>query len=243
MKNDFIGFIVPVIAICFVVYIVEEYIAVVLAFIGVVIFSVLFFVILKNAAKEEERRQELAEEEEAERVRQKKINSVQSKINKALNKLIAKYGQPDRVIRPYDKLDYGYFALFVEHKLLYINDEKFNFSDFASYKLVDNCQIEKGDIVGGVTTHSEDVFTRSMAGKFFGGKTGAIIGGTTATRHSSIHLQQNNDALIHDYTLLVNLKGINRDGIEMHLGNDWRLAAELEHLFDQIIKEGSQPKP
>lgn len=243
MRTSISGSITSFVVFVVMLALIVENIAGILAFIGVVIFSVLFFVILKNAAKEEERRQELAEEEEAERVRQKKINSVQSKIDRALNKLIAKYGQPDRVIRPYDELEYGYFALFVEHKLLCINDEKFHFSDFASYKLVDNCQIEKGDIVGGVTTHSEDVFTRSMAGKFFGGKTGAIIGGTTATRHSSIHLQQNNDALIHDYTLLVNLKGINRDGIEMHLGNDWRLAAELEHLFDQIIKEGSQPKP
>lgn len=54
---------------------------------------------------------------------------------------------------------------------------------------------------------------------------------------------QNNDTLVHDYTLLINLKGINRDSTEIHLGDDWRLTAELEHLFDQIIKEGSQPKP
>lgn len=243
MRTNLTGDITSLVIFIIILAVIVENIAGILAFIGVVIFSVLFFVILKNAAKEKERRQELAEAEEAERVRQKKIKSVQSKINKALNKLIAKYGQPDRVIRPYDELEYGYFALFVEHKLLCINDEKFNFSDFASYKLVDNCQIEKGDIVGGVTTHSEDVFTRSMAGKFFGGKTGAIVGGTTATRHSSIHLQQSNDALIHDYTLLINMKGINRDGIEMHLGNDWRLAAELEHLFDQIIKESNPSMP
>ncbi len=245
MKNDFIGFIVPVIAICFVVYIVEEYIAVVLAFIGVVIFSVLFFVILKNAAKEEKRRQELAKEEEAERVRQKKINSVQSKIDRALNKLIAKYGQPDRVIRPNDLTDYGYFALFVNHKVIYINDIAFPFADIASYKLVDNCQITKGDISGSITTSADtkDVVISSLAGDFWGGKTGAIIGGATAQKHSSVNLVQNNDTLVHDYTLLINLKGINREGIEMHIGDDWRLAAELEHLFDQIIKEGSQSKP
>lgn len=241
MKKDITEGITILLVIGFVVYIIEEHISDILIFFGIIILCVLLFIIFRSVAKAEKRQQELAEEEEARKRYQKKIKSTQSKIDKALNGLIAEYGKPDRVIRPYDELEYGYFALFVEHKLLCINDEKFHFSDFASYKLVDNCQIEKGDIVGGVTTHSEDVFTRSMAGKFFGGKTGAIIGGTTATRHSSIHLQQNNDALIHDYTLLVNLKGINRDGIEMHLGNDWRLAAELEHLFDQIIKDSNPP--
>ena len=54
---------------------------------------------------------------------------------------------------------------------------------------------------------------------------------------------QSNDTLVHDYTLLINLKGINREGIEMHIGDDWRLSAELEHLFDQIIKESNPSMP
>ena len=139
----------------------------------------------------------------------------------------------------------GYFVLFIEHKLLYINDVKFNFSDIASCKLVDNCQITKGDISGSITTSADtkDVVISSLAGDFWGGKTGAIIGGATAQKHSSVNLVQNNDTLVHDYTLLINLKGINREGIEMHIGDDWRLAAELEHLFDQIIKESNSPMP
>lgn len=245
MKKDITEGITILLVIGFVLYIIEEHISDILIFFGIIILCVLLFIIFRSVAKAEKRQQELAEEEEARKRYQKKIKSTQYKIDKALNGLIAEYGKPDRVIRPEDKSIYGYFVLFIEHKLLYINDVKFNFSDIASCKLVDNCQIGKGDIRGKITTSADtkDVILSSMAGKFYGGRTGAIIGGATATKHSSIHLTQSNDTLIHNYTLLINLKGINREGIEMHLGDDWRLAAELEHLFDQIIKESNPSMP
>jgi len=245
MKKDITEGITILLVIGFVLYIIEEHISDILIFLGVIILCVLLFIIFRSIAKAEKRQQELAEEEEARKRYQKKINSVQSKIDRALNKLIAKYGQPDRVIRPNDLTDYGYFALFVNHKVIYINDIAFPFADIASYKLVDNCQITKGDISGSITTSADtkDVVISSLAGDFFGGKTGAIIGGATAQKHSSVNLVQNNDTLVHDYTLLINLKGINREGIEMHIGDDWRLAAELEHLFDQIIKESNPSMP
>jgi len=245
MKKDITEGITILLVIGFVLYIIEEHISDILIFLGVIILCVLLFIIFRSIAKAEKRQQELAEEEEARKRYQKKINSVQSKIDRALNKLIAKYGQPDRVIRPNDLTDYGYFALFVNHKVIYINDIAFPFADIASYKLVDNCQITKGDISGSITTSADtkDVVISSLAGDFWGGKTGAIIGGATAQKHSSVNLLQNNDTLVHDYTLLINLKGINREGIEMHIGDDWRLAAELEHLFDQIIKESNTSMP
>jgi len=245
MKKDITEGITILLVIGFVLYIIEEHISDILIFLGVIILCVLLFIIFRSIAKAEKRQQELAEEEEARKRYQKKINSVQSKIDRALNKLIAKYGQPDRVIRPNDLTDYGYFALFVNHKVIYINDIAFPFADIASYKLVDNCQITKGDISGSITTSADtkDVVISSLAGDFWGGKTGAIIGGATAQKHSSVNLVQNNDTLVHDYTLLINLKGINREGIEMHIGDDWRLAAELEHLFDQIIKESNPSMP
>ena len=245
MKKDVTEGITILLVIGFVVYIIEEHISDILIFFGVIILCVLLFIIFRSVAKAEKRQQELAEEEEARKRYQKKIKSTQSKIDKALNGLIAEYGKPDRVIRPEDKSIYGYFALFVNHKVIYINDIAFPFADIASYKLVDNCQITKGNISGSVTTSADtkDVVISSLAGDFWGGKTGAIIGGATAQKHSSVNLVQNNDTLVHDYTLLINLKGINREGIEMHIGDDWRLAAELEHLFDQIIKESNPSMP
>ncbi len=237
MRTNLTGGITSLLVFVVMLALIVENIAVILGLIGIV--AVIAIVII--VAKMEKRQQQKEYEEYAQKREQQKIESTQSKIDNALELLTKKHGAPDRVIRPNDLTDYGYFALFVNHKVIYINDIAFPFADIASYKLVDNCQITKGNISGSVTTSADtkDVVLSSLAGKFYGGRTGAIIGGATATKHSSIHLTQSNDTLIHNYTLLVNLKGINREGIEMHLGDDWRLAAELEHLFDQIIKESN----
>ena len=162
-------------------------------------------------------------------------------IDNVLNSLTAKYGAPDRVIRPENCTLNGYIALFVAHKILCISDVEFPFADIASYKLIDNYFIKNGEICGDIKTRTNEgsLIGRALEGAFWGGDTGAIIGGVTASKKTSVDIHREDDRLIHDYTLLVNLKGINREGIEMHLGNDWRLAAELEHLFSQIIESNN----
>ena len=162
-------------------------------------------------------------------------------IDNVLNSLTAKYGAPDRVIRPENCTLNGYIALFVAHKVLCISDVEFPFADIASYKLIDNYFIKNGEICGDIKTRTNEgsLIGRALEGAFWGGDTGAIIGGVTASKKTSVDIHRDDDRLIHDYTLLVNLKGINREGIEMHLGNDWRLAAELEHLFSQIIESNN----
>ena len=245
MRTNLTGGITSFVVFFVMLALIVENIAVILGFIGIVAAIAIVIIVAKNSAEKEQSRQQEAYEEYAQKREQQKIKSTQSKIDNALELLTEKHGIPDRVIRPNDLTDYGYFALFVDHKVIYINDIAFPFADIASYKLVDNCQITKGDISGSITTSADtkDIVISSLAGDFWGGKTGAIIGGATAQKHSSVNLVQNNDTLVHDYTLLINLKGINREGIEMHIGDDWRLAAELEHLFDQIIKESNPPMP
>ena len=245
MRTSISGSITSFVVFFVMLALIVENIAAILGFIGIVAVVAILIIVAKNSDKQEKLQQQEAYEEYAQKMEQQKIESTQSQIDDALELLTEKHGAPDRVIRPNDLTDYGYFALFVNHKVIYINDIAFPFADIASYKLVDNCQITKGNISGSVTTSADtkDVVISSLAGDFWGGKTGAIIGGATAQKHSSVNLMQSNDTLVHDYTLLINLKGINREGIEMHLGDDWRLAAELEHLFDQIIKESNSSMP
>jgi hypothetical protein len=245
MRTSISGSITSFVVFVVMLALIVENIAAILGLIGIVAVVAILIIVAKNSDKQEKLQQQEAYEEYAQKMEQQKIESTQSQIDDALELLTEKHGAPDRVIRPNDLTDYGYFALFVNHKVIYINDIAFPFADIASYKLVDNCQITKGNISGSVTTSADtkDVVISSLAGDFWGGKTGAIIGGATAQKHSSVNLMQSNDTLVHDYTLLINLKGINREGIEMHIGDDWRLAAELEHLFDQIIKESNSSMP
>ena len=236
MKTDVVGTIAPFVIVVLMVAVIIENIGTILLVLGAIALVIFLIVIASKDAENEKKPENKASGNS--HVNIDKI--VQNNIDNALQSLTVKYGNPDRIIRPEDKSTYGYFALFAAHKVFFINDNKFQFVDIASFKLVDNYQIERGGINGKVTTTTDtcDVFFSSVVGKFWGGKTGAIIGGATATKHSAVNLTQSNDVLVHDYTLLVNLKGVNREGIEMHLGNDWRLAAELEHIFSQIIESG-----
>lgn len=231
MRINIIGTIAPLVIVVLIIAAIVENIGAIL-FVGIIVLIVAFGVItLKNSMTNN-----IVEDSDT---NSNKI--MKTDIDNVLNSLTAKYGAPDRVIRPENCTLNGYIALFVAHKVLCISDVEFPFADIASYKLIDNYFIKKGEICGDIKTRTNEgsLIGRALKGAFWGGNTGAIISGITASKKTSVDIHQEDDRLIHDYTLLVNLKGINREGIEMHLGNDWRLAAELEHLFSQIIESNN----
>ena len=231
MRINVIGTIAPLMIVLLIIAAIIENIGAIL-FVGIIVLIVAFGVIaLKNSMTDN-----IVEDGDA-----NSNEIMKTDIDNVLNSLTAKYGAPDRVIRPENCTLNGYIALFVAHKILCISDVEFPFADIASYKLIDNYFIKNGEICGDIKTRTNEgsLIGRALEGAFWGGDTGAIIGGVTASKKTSVDIHRDDDRLIHDYTLLVNLKGINREGIEMHLGNDWRLAAELEHLFSQIIESNN----
>ena len=231
MRINIIGTIAPLMIVLLIIAAIIENIGAIL-FVGIIVLIVAFGVIaLKNSMTDN-----IVEDGDA-----NSNEIMKTDIDNVLNSLTAKYGAPDRVIRPENCTLNGYIALFVAHKILCISDVEFPFADIASYKLIDNYFIKNGEICGDIKTRTNEgsLIGRALEGAFWGGDTGAIIGGVTASKKTSVDIHRDDDRLIHDYTLLVNLKGINREGIEMHLGNDWRLAAELEHLFSQIIESNN----
>ena len=228
MRINIIGTLAPIIIVLLIVAAIIENIGAIL-FVGIIVLIVI--IALKNSMTNN-----IVEDSDT-----NSNEIMKTDIDNVLNSLTAKYGAPDRVIRPENCTLNGYIALFVAHKVLCISDVEFPFADIASYKLIDNYFIKNGEICGDIKTRTNEgsLIGRALEGAFWGGDTGAIIGGVTASKKTSVDIHRDDDRLIHDYTLLVNLKGINREGIEMHLGNDWRLAAELEHLFSQIIESNN----
>ena len=228
MRINIIGTIAPLMIVLLIIAAIIENIGAIL-FVGIIVLIVV--IALKNSMTDN-----IVEGSDA-----NSNEIMKTDIDNVLNSLTAKYGAPDRVIRPENCTLNGYIALFVAHKVLCISDVEFPFADIASYKLIDNYFIKNGEICGDIKTRTNEgsLIGRALKGAFWGGDTGAIIGGVTASKKTSVDIHRDDDRLIHDYTLLVNLKGINREGIEMHLGNDWRLAAELEHLFSQIIESNN----
>ena len=228
MRINIIGTLAPIIIVLLIVAAIIENIGAIL-FVGIIVLIVV--IALKNSMTNN-----IVEDSDT-----NSNEIMKTDMDNVLNSLTAKYGEPDRVIRPKNCALNGYIALFIAHKVLCISDVEFPFADIASYKLIDNYFIKNGEICGDIKTRTNEgsLIGRALEGAFWGGDVGAVIGATTASKNTSVNISQEDNRLIHDYTLLVNLKGINREGIEMHLGNDWRLAAELEHLFSQIIESNN----
>ena len=131
MRTNLTGGITSFIVFFVMLALIVENIAVILGFIGIVAAIAILIIVAKHSAEKEQSRQQEAYEEYAQKMEQQKIESTQSQIDDALELLTEKHGAPDRVIRPNDLTDYGYFALFVNHKIIYINDIAFPFADIA----------------------------------------------------------------------------------------------------------------
>ena len=158
------------------------------------------------------------------------------------NSLIAKYGEPDKIINLNDVhwefvLD-KYIMVFANSSAIYICGKELNFSDIISYKMVDNYEIKHGKVDGVQHTNTDtgSLLTRGIGGALIGGGVGAIIGATTAPQTTTIVSSQKNDKLIHDFTLLVFTRDLKQSTIEIKLGNRWLLAAEIESIFNIILE-------
>lgn len=158
------------------------------------------------------------------------------------NSLIAKYGEPDKIIN-LNYVDWEfvldkYIMVFANSSAIYICGQELKFSDIVSYKIVDNYEIKHGKIEGTLNTSTDtgNLLTRGLGGALIGGGMGAIIGATTASQTTTTRFSQKNDKLIHDFTLLVFTRNLKQPTIEIRFGNRWLLAAEIEAIFNIILE-------
>lgn len=82
----------------------------------------------------------------------------------------------------------------------------------------DESTILKGDIKAVSSTNTGSLAGRSIAGALIGGEAGAIIGGATAKKETIF--RQDNDKVIHDYTLVVNVCDLNNPMLLIKIGRD-----------------------
>lgn len=183
-----------------------------------------------DSKKEQEAKEK---QEKLDNIKQQKELNFQSKIQS----LSSKYSTPNKVIRIDDFLGY-YIAVFVEHQVVCINDNEILFGDILSFKIIDNYQIEHGNITGDIKTKTSttSLVGRSVAGGVIGGVGGAIVGGTTASKDSKVNYTQSNDKLIHDYILVVTLNKFDSSIVKAKIGNNWEIAAEVEQMFNLIMQ-------
>ena len=103
--------------------------------------------------------------------------------------------------------------------------------------------IKKGQTVATTKTNTGSIVGRSIAGDVIAGKTGAIIGGLTASKKTIISSDPEeviqNKRVIHNYTVNIIVKDINNPNLSIHVGNDASKMNEIVGLFKVIIATSS----
>jgi hypothetical protein len=74
---------------------------------------------------------------------------------------------------------------------------------------------------------------RAVVGEVLIGGAGAIIGGSTASK-TTISTQEN-DKVVHNYTIIVNVDSLSEPIIRVHIGTDGKTVNEIVGLMNVII--------
>lgn len=169
----------------------------------------------------------------------------EEKVAKMTSALTDKYGEPEKIINLNNWREYNtakYIMIFAKASIVYLCDTEFPFKDIVSFKLIDNYQIKHGEVTGShdTKTNTGSLVGRSIGGALIGGGVGAVIGASSASKNTTVNYSQENDTVIHNYTLVVCTTSFEKPTINIEIGKDWEKATEVEAVFNLIVN--NQPK-
>lgn len=183
--------------------------------------------------KQAKAKAELARKEKEDAIKRRK-----RQMENLIDSLRILHGNPTKIIKVDDV---NVVTLFAAKKIVCINTEELLFDSILSIKLIDDYQIRHGKVTSNAETKTDSasLIGRSAAGAVVAGGAGALIGASSASKETTTHFKQENDKVIHDYTLLITLKTFESSLIKIRIGNNWEIATELEQLFLLIIKDNN----
>ena len=151
----------------------------------------------------------------------------------AMSDLVNKYGNPDKVIslNGYD-INNDIIA-FGNTKRVWIAGKDLQMSDILNCTFNDKSYIEKGAVSYETRTKNGSMATRAIVGGVLTGGVGAMVGGATAKKSTIVN--QENDTLIHDYTVIINVNSLSEPIIRIPLGNDIDMVDDIVGLMNVII--------
>lgn len=153
--------------------------------------------------------------------------------NESRTELFNKYGNPTKVfvLEQYN-LDKEIIA-FEESKRIWICGNDLPMKSILNCTFTDNQKVIKGQITSTTKTNSGNMVKRAVVGDVLFGGAGAIIGGSTASK-STITTQED-DKVIHNYTIIINVDSLSDPIIRVNIGSDGRTVYEIVGLMNVII--------
>lgn len=180
--------------------------------------------------KEEEREEKLRLEKARKQAEKEKQEQI---YNSEKEKLIEKYGEPDKTIVVEELNLSKEIIAFGKVNRIWLLGKDLPMGDIISCTFNDNQRIEKGKVSYETKTSTGNIAKRAVVGGVLLGGTGAVIGGATAKKNTVVN--QENDKLIHDYTVIININSLSDPIIRIPLGKDGAKVNEIVGLMNVII--------
>lgn len=205
---------------------------------------------IDKLAKQIEKTQK--EKEEKQRLRELEIRQLESIHNDYVNNLSERFGCCDRSIRlstqNSDKI--SEILVFSETKHIVIGKIELLFSDILDCVVDDDIkeretiQTFRGNSSATSKANTGNMIGRAVVGGVLLGGTGAIIGGSTANRHTIIEHGIDTSILDktieHNFTIAITVKDISNPVIYLNVGSNTRLKDEIVSLMKVIISMQTQ---
>lgn len=181
-------------------------------------------------------KQTMIKREEERRAEQRRIanEAKQAKYNKELQVFKDKYGNPNRFYTLKDGGDIkSQIIPFGNAKRVAFLGKDLSFDDILSVQLEDDKIVKKGKMVAITKTDNGNMVKRAVVGDVLLGGAGAVIGGSTAEKNTTY--QQEPDEIIHNYSIIVNIKDFTNPIIRINMGQDEKKSQEIVALINAII--------
>lgn len=189
--------------------------------------------IWQDRQKKKERK-ELEEKRQLEKTRKQAEIEKQTPIyNAEKGMLIEKYGEPDKTIVLEELNLSKEIIAFGKVNRIWLLGKDLPMKDIISCTFNDNQHIEKGKVSYETKTNTGNMAKRAVVGGVLTGGVGAVIGGVTAKRDTIVN--QENDKIVHDYTVIININNLSDPIIRIPLGKDGARVNEIVGLMNVII--------
>lgn len=203
-------------------------------------FAVLYAIKKRMEERKEKRQEQLDSEKRLAEIQQENEEK-RKQVNLLKDTIVRRHGLPDKkfVIKE-DDLDKEVW-IYLSDRIAIIQGKEYAFDSFVKCDLSDDTIVRHGKTIirsnGNSSTKNGNMIGRAVVGGLVAGGAGAVIGGSTASRHTtnSSVVSQGDDIVIHDYTIWITFKDIINPLVKIQLGDKEDLARELEGAINAII--------
>lgn len=197
----------------------------------IILFAICMAIVVIGSLHERKQREQDREQNIAKK--QWETEKIITIYNEKKNELISKYGQPDKTIILEELNLEKEIIAFGNANRIWLLGKDLPMSDILSCNFNDDQRIEKGNISYDTKISTGNMAKRAIIGGVLTGGVGAIVGGVTANKETIVN--QENDKIIHNYTIIININSLSEPTIKIPLGRNDTQANEIVGLMNVII--------